>query len=106
MAFEITKSLKGEKEAKKAEKHFERTIQQGEITSGDATSVNIKGQMSIFMFLKKVLDKKESSSQIRRVIKQGGVEVNGKKVVQPDIVIDFKEGDLIKFGKRTYFKVE
>ena len=106
MAYEITKILKGEKEAKKAEEHFERTVQQGEITGEDTVPANIKGQMSIFMFLKKVLENKESSSQIRRVIKQGGVEINSKKVIQPDVVIDFKEGDLIKFGKRTYFKIE
>ena len=58
------------------------------------------------MFLKEVLKNKESSSHIRRVIKQGGVEVNHEKTVQPDILHEFKEGDLVKFGKRTYFKVE
>ena len=105
MAYEIVKVIKGEKEAKKAQENFEKTVQNKEIDSDKAKPVSMSGMMSLRDFLKNALEGKESASQIKRVVEQGGVEVNGKRIIEQDVQIDFKSQDLIKYGKRTIFKV-
>jgi tyrosyl-tRNA synthetase len=104
MAFEIVKVIKGEEAARKAEKHFENTVQKGEF---DEDCVGCEGADNIVLssFLKKILPE-ESSSQIRRVIEQGGVEINGEKVTDPNQIIDFGKGTKLKYGKRKFFEVE
>jgi tyrosyl-tRNA synthetase len=105
MAFEIVKLLKGEKAARKAQENFEKTVQNKEIDHETAKPVSLSGYMTLREFLKNAMEGKESASQIKRVIEQGGVEVNGNKIVQPDVQIEFKTHDFIKYGKRTVFKV-
>jgi len=105
MAFEIVKIIKGEKEAKKAEENFERTVQKKEIDTESAKSVSIVGKMSVKDFLKNATEGKDSASQIKRVIEQGGVEVNGNRIAEQDVQFEFKSKDIIKYGKRTVFKV-
>lgn len=46
-----------------------------------------------------------SNSEIKRMIKQGGTSVNGVVITDPYKVIEYKEGDIIKYGKRTFFKI-
>ena len=104
LAFEMTKMLKGQRAAEKGEKHFEKAVQNKEITEEQTKSVSVSGKMTVIDFLKET--SKESASQIKRVIEQGGVEVNGKKITDPHEIIEFKSSDVIKFGKRTYFKIE
>ena len=105
MAFEIVKIIKGEKVAKKAEENFEKTVQKREIDTESAKSVSIVGKMSIKDFLKNATEGKDSASQIKRVIEQGGVEVNGNRIIEQDIQLEFKSKDIIKYGKRSVFKV-
>lgn len=110
MAFEITKMIKGEKEARKAEEFFERTIQKKDI-SQDATikvdilKLKLDTPASLINFMK-VYNPDLSSSEIKRVIEQGGVELNGNKITDPYILIDFTKGTIVKFGKRKFFEVE
>ena len=40
-----------------------------------------------------------------RLIKQGGVKINGETVVDKDFQVPLREGLIIKIGKRHYFKV-
>ncbi|AHB40368.1 TPA: tyrosine--tRNA ligase [candidate division WWE3 bacterium] len=106
MAHEVVKVIKGAEEAEKAQKHFERTVQKKEISDEDTEVVNISGIMPVQEFLKKALKNSESASHIKRIVEQGGVEVNGKKVATTQIEIEFAPGTLVKFGKRKYFKIE
>lgn len=105
MAKEIVKILKGQKSSEQAEKHFERTVQKKEILDEDVKKVEIKGNMPLIKFINEALEREESLSSIRRIIEQGGVEVDGKKVESKDTEIEFKTGTLVKYGKRKYFKV-
>lgn len=105
MAHEVVKIIRGEKEAVKAQEHFERTVQKKDIADEDVQIVSVAGTLPLTEFLRKALNESESASQIRRTIEQGGVEVNGKKVTEPKIEIEFTAGTLVKYGKRKYFKV-
>ena len=105
MAFEVVKIIKGAEEADKAQKHFERTVQKKDISDEDTEIVTVSGTMSVTEFLRKALKDSKSASHIKRIVEQGGVEVNGKKVASIQIEIEFTPGTVVKFGKRKYFKV-
>ena len=105
MAFEVVKIIKGAEEANKAQKHFERTVQKKDISDEDTEIVTVTGTMSVTEFLRKAMKDSESASHIKRIVEQGGVEVNGKKVVSIQIEIEFTPGTVVKFGKRKYFKI-
>jgi len=47
-----------------------------------------------------------SKSEARRLIQQGGVSIDGEKIVDMNIVVDFSEYRLIKVGKRKFLKVK
>ena len=106
MAFEITKMIKGDEEAKKAEKFFEETVQNKNVTTEATIKTNIGGTLQIIEFLKKVGDGESSLSNIRRVVEQGGVEIDGNKITDPFLVVDFKDGTIVKFGKRKFYEVK
>ena len=47
----------------------------------------------------------QSSSAIKRLIKEGGVSVNDKKLTVADEILTCEIGDVIKVGKRKWFKI-
>ncbi len=105
MAFEVVKIIKGEKDARQAQEYFEKTVQNKEVIEEATKSVSIIGRMTILDFLKNATEGVQSLAQIKRVLEQGGVEINGKKITEPSLETEFKSGDIIKFGKRNFFKV-
>lgn len=105
MAFEVVKMLKGVEAATKAQEHFEKTVQNREISPDLMEKIHYTGKITVQNLLKECV-KADSSSQIKRTIEQGGVEINGDKVIDPFGELDIKAGDVIKYGKRKYFKVE
>lgn len=110
MAYEIVKTLKGEASAKKAQEHFEKTVQNKTVEDTDTVEVKLgKGaeKMTILDFLKKenVMGDKTSAGEIKRIIQQGGVSVGEIQVKDINQEIDPKPGTIIKYGKRNYFKI-
>lgn len=47
----------------------------------------------------------DSKSEARRLIEQGGVRINGKKVSNPYLDLTVKEGMILKIGKLNFIKV-
>ena len=105
MAYEIVKVIRGENEAKKAQDFFERTVQNKELDDSVVISVPLKGKMTLVDFVRQIKTDL-SASDIKRTIQQGGAEVNGDRKVDITEEINFKQGDVIKFGKRNYFKID
>ena len=62
-------------------------------------------KIQLFRFISNSLTGKVSTSDVKRVIQQGGVEVNEKIISDPNAEFTFKSGDVIKFGKRDYIKI-
>lgn len=48
----------------------------------------------------------KSRSDTRRLIKQGAVELNGEKLTDPDQMLLVKTNDILKIGKRNWFRIE
>lgn len=96
LAHQIVNELHGQDEAKVAEDNFAKTFQEKspdykeEISAGNLVDV-----------LAKTLG---SKSEAKRLISQGGVDVNGEKVNNPNL--ELKSGDKINLGKRRFLKVK
>jgi tyrosyl-tRNA synthetase len=97
LAREIVTQLNDEEAARKAEEHFERTFQKKEIPE-DKTRVR-SGKL-VDMLVEAGVAK--SRSEARRLIMQGAVDVDGKKVTDPNRVVP--PDSIIKAGKREYIQ--
>jgi len=104
MAFEIVKCLKGHNSAEKALKFFEDTVQNKQVTNDIITYINFIGNIKLVDFIKEQTN--DSVSNIKRLIEQGGVEVDGAKIKNPFVQINFIDKMVIKVGKRQYFKIK
>ncbi len=103
LASEIINQLYDTKAASKAEEHFVKVVQNKEIPD-DITeypislnaSIDIKGLLTITKLAK-------SRSEAGRLISQGAVSIDGKKITNSDIKI--KSGSVVKAGKRRFIKL-
>lgn len=112
LAFELTKLVHGEEEAKNAQ-NAARSLFAGNgddenIPSTEFTSSEVSEGLDIIGVLQKT-NLVTSKSEARRLIEQGGILVNGNKVEDISAVItedDFEQGYvLIKKGKKVYHKL-
>jgi tyrosyl-tRNA synthetase len=105
LAREIVSFYHSEKDAEKAQENFEKTVQKGEAPE-EMIVVDVNANTPLLDTLKLAFGEGVSSGQIKRVVKQGGVEVNGVRIEDIDKVLENKSGDTIKFGKRDYIKIK
>ncbi|NFO33761.1 tyrosine--tRNA ligase [Clostridium botulinum] len=111
LAFEVTKLVHGEEEAKKAEEAANALFSGGADMSNVPTVTIAKEDLGstvldIIAKTKIVPSKKEG----RRLIEQGGLSINGEKIIDLTRILnedDFEDGSaLIKRGKKNYNKIE
>jgi tyrosyl-tRNA synthetase len=111
LAFELTKLVHGEDEAKRADETAKSIF-----TGGDAENMpvaelsgeNFKDGGIDIVSLVFAAGLATSKSDARRAVEQGGVSVNGEKVTAIDTVIArdmFNEGLVLKKGKKSFKKV-
>jgi tyrosyl-tRNA synthetase len=46
-----------------------------------------------------------SRNEVRKLVEQGGVRINGEKIMDPAAKVDLKIGDLIEMGKKKVFQI-
>jgi len=101
LAREIVSQLYSQKEATEAEGHFTKVFQKRELPEEMKEYQIIHTDISIRDFL--VLARlAKSHSEARRLIEQGAVDVDGKKVT--DVHWKIVKGNIIRVGKRGYIK--
>ncbi len=88
--------------ALKAEDHFDEVIVNKSIPD-DIPEFQIESETSLVdaVFLSKVV---ASKSEVRRLVKQGAVSVDGKKI--DDASFSLRSGLVIKIGKRRFLKIK
>ena len=88
--------------ALKAEDHFDEVIVNKSIPD-DIPEFQIEHKTSLVdaVFLSKVV---ASKSEVRRLVKQGAVSVDGKKI--DDASFSLRSGQVIKIGKRRFLKIK
>jgi RimJ/RimL family protein N-acetyltransferase len=84
---------------------FEAAFSKKTVPEDIPTLPVISSRLSCFDLVKLTrVDK--SKSDTRRLIKQGGVELNGEKVTDPDEELLVNTNDILKVGKRHWYKIE
>ena len=88
--------------ALKAEDHFDEVIVNKSIPD-DIPEFQIEGETSLVdaVFLSKIV---ASKSEVRRLVKQGAVSIDGKKI--DDASFSLRSGQVIKIGKRRFLKIK
>ena len=112
LAYELTKLVHGEEEAKKAQDAAKALFSQGAAADMPTTTLTGDDLTDGFIDILSMLVKSElvpSKSEARRAVQQGGVSVDGEKVT--DIYQTFAadvfagEGVIVKKGKKNFRKV-
>ena len=113
LAFELTKLVHGEEEAKKAEEASKALFAGGANdenmpkTTLTADKLNENGGIDVLGALV-AAEMVKSRSEARRAVEQGGVTIDGEKVTDVNYVIPaetLKQGVLLKKGKKTFKKI-
>jgi tyrosyl-tRNA synthetase len=101
LAREIVTQLYDQKVASQAEEHFSKVFQQKELPEEIREGTKTKSGDTIRDYLVRNQLAK-SRSEAKRLIEQGAVEVDGKKITDMNLTIS--KGVIIKVGKRSYIK--
>lgn len=106
LAFTITEMYHSSQDAQLAQENFEKTVQAGEIPS-DIPEIEIEAQQVSLLDLLKSCLPEESNTNLRRLLEQGAVELlpQAEKPTDPYQNIVVNTVDVIRIGKRKYFKI-
>ena len=114
LAFELTKLVHGEEEATKAQAAAKALfVGGGDMSNVPTTNLTAEdlnegviGVLDLMVKCKLAPSKKEA----RRLVEQGGVEVNGEKVAAPTVTYTTEDlsgdGLMIKKGKKVFHKAQ
>ena len=107
MAYEVTKLVHGEEEAKSAVETANNLFASGNADSANMPTETIKaqGQMNILDFLA-TLSIISSKSEARRLLEQNGIMINNEKKNNMNEMLDMSQKEfIVKKGKKTFVKV-
>lgn len=103
LAQEIVSIYHSEQKAQKAKNEFEKVFKQGE-NPEDMLEIEIENKKIDIVDLL-VKTGIESKSQAKRLIKQGGVSLNDKKIKNFTEEVDLKNGDVLQIGKKRFYEI-
>lgn len=111
LAYEVTKLVHGEDEARKAQKAAEEIFMGGGASADMPTSelaaadIEGKGILDVLVAVKLIPSKAEG----RRLVQQNGLTVNEEKVTDPNMAVDADmfagSGMIVKKGKKVFHKI-
>ncbi len=105
LAMELVARFHGEAAAAEAKKAFEAQFSRGEIPE-DIPELEVSGEGKVY--LPKVLKEAglvKSTSEARRLIKQGAVSMDGKKIREEEFSMPGGDSVVLKIGKRRYLRL-
>ena len=103
MAYEVTKFIRGEEDAKLAEKTSEEVFNKGISTNMPSIKLE-KGTFNILDLLVKA-SLVPSKAEAKRNVIQGGIMINDEKITDIDYEVKLEKELIIKKGKKTFIKV-
>lgn len=104
LAFQIVSEMRGESVAENARENFEKVVQRKEIPT-KILEIKIKEKEISLIDLLNQTNLISSKTEAKRLIEQGGVEINGLKVTDQSENIKIENDIVIKIGKRKFVKV-
>jgi tyrosyl-tRNA synthetase len=99
----VVRRSHGDEAARRAEDHFTRVVRKGE-SPEEVPEVAVAAQI---VHLPQLLAEHfgETTSHWRRVVDQGGVSVDGRKIDAYDVAVDELEGAVLQAGKRRFLRI-
>jgi len=104
LARQIVEQYNNADVAAAAQRFFEAKYQEG--NKEDTAEVAAVSEPLAVSALICKLDKSRSSSESKRLIKQGGVKINGKKSDDISFIYEPKVDDIIEVGKHKVYRVK
>lgn len=106
MAGAIVARYHGDAAASEEREWFEKTFSRRETPEDMPVVYCGSSSPSVYEVVRTALDSTHSNSQIRRLLSQGGVELDGEKRRDADELVTLNpEGSTLKIGKRRWFEV-
>lgn len=107
LAYTLTRMYHGEDAASKARDQFQQTIVNKEIPDDIPELAFEKNSSHNLLNIIKATNLVPSTSEARRLVKQGGVSINGEKITDGSYEVSFENGAeyILKIGKRKYCKL-
>nr|ADM95043.1 tyrosyl-tRNA synthetase [uncultured Atribacterota bacterium] len=110
LAKEIVKMYHGYVSANEAEQHFQKVFQEKKLPE-HIQNLLIPAQMLKdnklwIVKLIRMTNLFKSTGEILRIIEQGGIKINNKKIMQNNIDLEIKDGDIVKIGKLYFYRVK
>ncbi len=111
LAFEITKFIRGEKDAIEAQNMSDNLFNSQQINKDNAPTFEIELKENTIGVLDLLLNAKfvSSKGEARRLIEQNGLSMDGQTITDPQLVIEkqtLKGGILFKKGKKNYLLIK
>ncbi|GBD94178.1 tyrosine--tRNA ligase [bacterium BMS3Abin05] len=106
LAFEIVKIYHGTETAKQAEEEFDRIFRQKKLPS-DMPELRLSVSEGKIWIVRLMASGGlvQTNAEARRLIRQGAVSIDGRKVTNLDLEIELKDDFILKVGKRRFLKV-
>lgn len=105
LAYAIVGRYHGHEAAVAERDWFEKTVSKGLVPDDIPTLSIVQPRHELLDIVAQARPGK-SKGDSRRLIKQGGVDINGIKHTDPDAELIFKTNDVLKVGKRNWFRIE
>ncbi len=110
LAKEIVKIYHGYHLANEAEKNFQKVFQEKKVPENIQNLLLprdiLKNNKVWIVKLIKQTNLLNSTGEILRIIEQGGVKINNKKVEETNIDLEIKEGDILRVGKLYFYRIK
>jgi tyrosyl-tRNA synthetase len=104
LSFEIVRTYQGEKEAEKAKAEFKRVFE-SEKAPEEIKEVKIQNRNINIVDLLVKIGLAPSKSEARRLVKQGGVRVDGRVAKDALEHVNLKDGIIVQVGKRKFARL-
>ncbi len=104
LAFEITKSYYSDDDAKQAADEFHKLVINKDIPD-EIPEYKCLSEKVLLPEILKDAKMVTSKGEAKRLIKQGGISINKKKVTEFLNEINIQNGDVVKIGKRKFLKL-
>jgi tyrosyl-tRNA synthetase len=105
LAWQIVKEYHGEDAANFAQAEFEKVFEQRGAPS-EVPGVSVPAAEVRLVDLLVTTGQAPSKAQARRVIEQGGVEIDDQRVSDANAAVLPRDGMLIKFGRRSFVRLQ
>ncbi|GAB6188515.1 tyrosine--tRNA ligase [Marinitoga arctica] len=104
LAYEIVKFFHNEEKAKYAQNEFIKVFQKKDIPD-EMEEIVVESPITAINLLMKTKSI-SSKSEAKRLINQGAVKLNSSKINDPFQLLEIKDDEILRIGKRRFFKLK